>query len=188
MAIACDENGLQIVLVGGTDLGKSKTTNAILGNQRFQNDDRVCVHTCINCSRSKSANRLGSRITVVDTPGLLNTANEKETYRMIEKQIHLYHERIAIFYTVDRIMTEGDSNQLGLLIENMSSYTRTKLFLVLADCEDEQNNPYMKVTVPVLRINSALQDRDTDENQLKVILKEIQLAKTTVKNHPTIFL
>ncbi|XP_071181219.1 uncharacterized protein [Mytilus edulis] len=186
MAIACDDNGLQIVMVGGTDRGKSKTTNAMLGNQRLQNDDGE--HSCISCSRSKSANRFGNRISVVDTPGLLNTANEKETYRMIERQIRIYHERLAIFYTVDHNMTEGDINQLNLLIENINSYTRTKLFLVLADFEDEKNNPFTKVAIPVLRINSALQDTEKDEYQLKVILKEIQCAKATVKNHPTIFL
>lgn len=186
MAIACDENGLQIVMVGGTDRGKSKTTDALLGDQRLQNDD--CEPSCINCSRSKSANRLGTRITVVDTPGLLNTENEKKTYRIIERHIRLYHKRMAIFYTVDHNMSEGDSNQLNHLIENMNSYTRSKLFLVLADCEDEKINQYTKIALPVLRINSALQDRQKDEYQLKVILKEIQPAKATVKDHPAIFL
>lgn len=185
MAIPCDDNGLLIVMVGGTDREKNKTTNAILGDQMLQNDD--CEPSCIICSRSKSVNRLGTRITVVDTPGLLNTENEKETYRMIEKQIHLYHERMAIFYTVDHNMTEGDSNKLNHLIDYIESY-RTKLFLVLADCEDETIYQYTKIALPVLRINSTLQDRQKNEYQLKVILKEIQPAKATVKIHPMIFL
>lgn len=191
MTIPCDENGLRIVLVGGTDLGKSTTACVILGNHRLQNDDRLscesCEHTCINCSRTKSSKRLGTRLTIVNTPRLLNNSDVQQTYRMIETEMSYVSRHIVILYTVYHNMTEEDRNNLDLLIENMDSNTRAKMFIVRTDCEDVTNSLDTEVRLPVLHITSTLQGIEA-EYQVKVILEKIQSAKATVKTHPTIVL
>ncbi|CAC5417082.1 unnamed protein product [Mytilus coruscus] len=137
MAKAYNENGLRIVFVGGIGLGKSTTANAILGNKKFQNDDRFFgEHTYTSCSRSENANRLGTRITIVNTPELLKTTDIKDTFRMIETKMSLFHklthtkEALPVLRITSTLQEKEAEYQLKVIDTKATVKTQTTVFLV----------------------------------------------------------
>lgn len=182
MAELCNENEndeVRIVMVGKTGNVNITTTNAILGKTMLKNKNLFDAY-------SVSAKRFQTQITIVPTPGLLNTEDITETCRTIQSEKSISRMHFAVFYNVYQKMTERDSIHLETLIEKMNSATRRKLFLVLTDCEDITDNLYTKSALPVIRINSTLHDNQEADYQIKTLIKEIKLKEKIFETYPAI--
>ncbi|XP_052074593.1 uncharacterized protein LOC127712266 isoform X2 [Mytilus californianus] len=191
MAIPIENNnGIRIISVGQTGRGKSEMCKAILGIRKLNNDCSIPgMDACKHHSRLQNANRYGTAITIVDTPGIRDMADVSETSKKIKTELKLCQQHVAVFYTVYKTMTEIDKICVERIRRNMDCITRRKMFLVLTDfidINDDENSRYTKSKVAVLRLNSKLQDNEDAELQIKTIIRKIQIRENLMKRYSAV--
>lgn len=77
------ENAIRVVLIGKTGVGKSRTGNSIIGENKLQ-FGFGSFDSVTQCCSLTTAERFGRRLDVVDTPGLFDT---KKTSINVPKEI-----------------------------------------------------------------------------------------------------
>lgn len=191
MAIPIEnKNGIRIISVGQTCRGKREMCNAVLGSRKLNKDcPKPCVNAYTHHSRLKNANRYGTPITVVDTPVIRDMTDVSETSKNIKTELQVCRQHVAVFYTVYEKMTEIDKIFMEQIRRNMDYISRRKMFLVLTDfidTNDGDNSRYTKSKVPVLRINTQLQDNEEAELQIKTIIRKIQIRENLVNRNSAV--
>lgn len=191
MAIPVEnKDGIRIISVGQTGSGKSEMCNAVLGNRKLNKDCSIPeTNSCRHHSRLENLNRYGTQITIVDTPGIRDMTDISATSKSVKTELQLCPQHVVVFYTVYETMTEIDKMCVEQIRRNLDCISRRKMFLVLTnfiDTNDGDNIRYTKSKVPILRINSQLQDNEEAELQIKNIIRTIQIRENLMNRNSAV--
>ncbi|XP_006808894.1 uncharacterized protein LOC102784893 [Neolamprologus brichardi] len=160
--------GVSIVLLGNTAVGKSASANTILGRAAFES--RASLKAVTTGIGEETGQRFGKRITVIDTPGLLGSEE------LIEK-----------FYLADRLMASLTLVDRRIILIGLSGGGRSSAGNTILGSERFPTGcGFEPVPAEVVSGSAAVEDcwitvvdtpgftaRDSDEDQLAKRLRMI---------------
>ncbi|KAI2645938.1 GTPase IMAP family member 9 [Labeo rohita] len=185
--MASANQDVRIVLLGKTGAGKSSTGNTILGQVRFHT--KLSSKSVINTCERQEIVKGGRRISVIDTPGLLDTnKSERDIKVEIARCVSMSAPGPRVFLLVIRLavrFTDEERDAVKWIQKNFGEeatrYTIV-LFTHADELKDQSLDKYIRENIHIQRLVNncggrfhSFNNRDIwNSNQVTELMKKIE--------------